>query len=117
MRSCCQVVSVEAGKDGHCRDAKRTGDLLKLNDVQAPLAGLVLADEGLVFVEGRRHLHLCQAGLVPQLPEQLAQPPVPRGVRQLVHSGSRPHLLRISQNRILSRVATGRVVAGSRPRR
>jgi len=65
----------------------RPADGLQLDQVQPPLSRLVLADVGLMSAEPLGQLHLPQAGVGPQLPQDGDQALVLRGVDGLGHPG------------------------------
>lgn len=67
------------------RCLQRPADVAQLDQVQPPLPGLVLADEGLRPAQPLGHLDLPQAGFLPQLPQQRHQTLVLRAPKGLLH--------------------------------
>lgn len=77
--------------------AEGVGDAAEFDDVYTSLTALVAADERLRSIEAGSELNLGQAGLGPQVTEEIGEDLVFLGVQRLLHRGSKCGAYRISK--------------------
>lgn len=83
--------ALELTDEGEQVGTQCLADLTKLDEIQPPLAALVLRHEGLVDLQDLGEVHLAKAALDPHLSEHLAQALMVGGEDGLLHRASRRH--------------------------